>query len=53
MACRLRRPEGKRLCGLHKQTPEPVFGIIKPVMGLRRFLLRGTVEVEWSLMTMA
>jgi len=44
MACGLRTPEGKKLCGLRKQTPEPVFGIIKPVMGLRRFLLRGTVK---------
>jgi hypothetical protein len=29
MAWRLRTPQGKQLYGLRKQTPEPVFGIIK------------------------
>jgi Transposase DDE domain len=35
--------------------PEPVFGIIKSVMGFRQFLLRGLdcVRGEWSLVTMA
>jgi hypothetical protein len=41
MAWRLRTPQGKQLYGLRKQTPEPVFGIIKSVMGFRQFLLRG------------
>ena len=52
---RLRTPEGKKLYGLRKQTPEPVFGIIKSVMGFRQFLLRGldSVRGEWSLVTMA
>ena len=31
MAWRLRTPQGKQLYGLRKQTPEPVFGIIKSV----------------------
>jgi hypothetical protein len=33
---------------------EPVFGIIKSVMGFRQFLLRGLDQVqgEWSLVTM-
>ena len=55
MAHRLRTPEGKKLYGLRKQTPEPVFGIIKSVMGFRQFLLRGidNVQGEWSLVTMA
>ena len=55
MAHRLQTPEGKRLYALRKQTPEPVFGIIKSVMGFRQFLLRGldNVEGEWSLVTMA
>jgi Transposase DDE domain len=55
MSHRLRTPEGKRLCALRKQTPEPVFGIIKSVMGFRQFLLRGldNVQGEWSLVTMA
>src|SRR6202007_1964565 len=41
MAWRLRTPQGKQLYSLRKQTPEPVFGIIKSVMGFRQFLLRG------------
>jgi transposase len=55
MAWRLRTPQGKKLYGLRKQTPEPVFGIIKSVMGFRQFLLRGLdcVRGEWSLVTMA
>jgi len=55
MAHRLATPEGKKLYGLRKQTPEPVFGIIKSVMGFRQFLLRGLAKVrgEWSLVTMA
>lgn len=55
MLHRLQTPEGKRLYGLRKQMPEPVFGIIKSVMGFRQFLLRGldNVQGEWSLVTMA
>ncbi len=55
MTHRLQTPEGKRLYALRKQTPEPVFGIIKSVMGFRQFLLRGldNVQGEWSLVTMA
>src|ERR1039458_2057933 len=33
MAHRLKTPAGRKLCVLPKQTPEPVFGIIKSVMG--------------------
>jgi hypothetical protein len=55
MAYRLRTPNGKQQYALRKQTPEPVFGIIKSVMGFRQFLLRGLdhVRSEWSLVTMA
>jgi transposase len=55
MAHRLATPEGKKLYGLRKHTPEPVFGIIKSVLGFRQFLLRGLNKVrgEWSLVTMA
>jgi hypothetical protein len=55
MAHRLKTPEGKRLYGLRKQTPEPVFGIIKSVMGFRQFLLRGltSVQGEWDLVTLS
>jgi hypothetical protein len=51
----LQTPEGKRLYALRKQTPQPVFGIIKSVMGFRQFLLRGLGKVrgEWSPVTMS
>ena len=53
MSHRLQTPEGKRLYALRKQIPEPVFGIIKSVMGFRQFFLRGleNVQGEWSLVT--
>ena len=52
---RLKTPEGKKLYAMRKQTPEPVFGIIKSVLGFRQFLLRGldNVRGEWNLVTMA
>ncbi len=55
MAYRLATPEGKKLYALRKHTPEPVFGIIKSVLGFRQFLLRGLDQVrgEWRLVTMA
>jgi transposase len=51
MAHRLKTQMGKALYKLRKQTVEPVFGIIKEVMGFRRFLLRGRTKVglEWTL----
>jgi len=55
MAHRLQTPEGKKLYALRKHTPEPVFGIIKSVLGFHQFLLRGLDKVkgEWNLVTMA
>jgi transposase len=55
MAHRLKTPEGKKLYAQRKHTPEPVFGIIKAVLGFRQFLLRGLDHVrgEWNLVTMA
>jgi transposase len=55
MAHQLQTPDGKKLYALRKQVPEPVFGIIKSVLGFRQFLLRGIdcVRGEWSLVTMA
>jgi len=51
MAQRLKTALGQALYRLRKQTVEPVFGIIKAVMGFRRFLLRGRAKVslEWTL----
>lgn len=55
MTHRLATPEGKKLYGLRKHTPEPVFGIIKSVLGFRQFSVRGLDKVrgEWRLVTMA
>ena len=55
MAHRLKTPEGRKLYALRKQTPEPVFGIIKSVLGFRQFSMRGLEQArgEWSLVTMA
>jgi len=55
MAHRPASPEGRQLYALRKQTPEPVFGIIKSVMGFRQFSLRGLEKAkgEWNLVTMA
>ena len=55
MAHRLHTPEGKALYDLRKETVEPVFGIIKAVMGFRRFSLRGKAKValEWTLVTLS
>jgi hypothetical protein len=51
MAHRLKTTLGKMLYKLRKQTVEPVFGILKEVMGFRRFSLRGhaKVSLEWTL----
>src|ERR1700726_3971548 len=52
---RQRGDKGTTVYALRKQIPEPVFGIIKSVMGFRQFLLRGIdgVRGEWSLVTMS
>jgi hypothetical protein len=51
MAHRLKSAAGRSLYKLRKQTVEPVFGIIKEVLGFRRFSLRGhaKVSLEWTL----
>ncbi|MGH8335721.1 MAG: transposase [Gammaproteobacteria bacterium] len=51
MAHRLKTTAGRALYKLRKQTVEPVFGIIKEVLGFRRFSLRGLekVTLEWTL----
>lgn len=55
MTHRLATPQGRHDYALRKHTPEPVFGIIKSVMGFRQFSLRGLANVrgEWSLVTLA
>jgi len=51
MAHRMQTPAGKTFYKRRKQTVEPVFGIIKEILGFRRFLLRGRekVSLEWLL----
>ena len=51
----LKTRAGRAAYALRKQTVEPVFGIIKSVMGFRQFLLRGleNVQAEWTLVCMA
>ena len=46
---------GRALYQLRQQTVEPVFGIIKAVLGFRRFSLRGLAKVtlEWELVCLA
>ena len=55
MAHRLKTAAGKAVYKLCKETVEPVFGIIKEVMGFRRFHLRGiqTASLEWDLVTLS
>jgi len=55
MEHRLKTKEGKSVYAKRKVSSEPVFGIIKAVMGFRGFLLRGVdaVEGEWRLACMA
>ncbi len=55
MKHRLQTEAGKEFYAKRKSTVEPVFGIIKEVMGFRRFLLRGfeAVTGEWTLVCIA
>jgi hypothetical protein len=55
MKHRLATVVGKQKYKLRQQTVEPVFGIIKSVLGFRRFLLRGweKAKLEWTLVTLA
>lgn len=55
MTHRLTTKAGKAAYAIRKQTVEPVFGIIKSVMGFRQFSLRGLRKVtgEWNLVCLA
>lgn len=55
MKHRLSTQSGRALYALRKQTVEPVFGIIKQIMGFRQFSLRGVNKAsgEWTLATLA
>lgn len=55
MAAKLESAEGRALYRLRQQTVEPVFGIIKAVLGFTEFSLRGLDKVagEWDLVALA
>ena len=55
MKHRLQTLEGKQIYAKRKSTVEPVFGIIKHVMGFRQFMLRGfeKAQGEWNLICIA
>lgn len=55
MKQRLKTPEGSKIFSRRKCTIEPVFGIIKNVLGFRQFLFRGldAVRGEWRLVCLA
>ena len=52
---KLKSKQGRGIYRLRKMTVEPVFGIIKEVMGFRRFSLRGeaAIDGEWGLLCSA
>ena len=51
----LKTQTGRAAYARRKQTVEPVFGIIKSVLGFRQFSLRGLKKVtgEWMLVCLA
>lgn len=55
MKHRLTTQSGRAVYGLRKQTVEPVFGIIKHVMGFRQLSMRGVKKAagEWTLVSLA
>jgi transposase len=55
MKHRLKTAAGKTIYALPKVTSEPVFGIIKAVLGFRSFRMRGSeaADGEWNLVCMA
>jgi hypothetical protein len=55
MTNRIKTRAGRAAYALRKQSVEPVFGIIKSVLGFRQFLARGLAHVqnEWTLVCLA
>ena len=55
MAAKLASEDGRALYKLRQQTVEPVFGIIKAVLGFTGFSMRGLdrVDGEWNLVALA
>ena len=55
MRHKLKTVEGRKIYAQRKSTVEPVFGIVKHVLGFRQFFLRGleSVSGEWTLVSIA
>jgi hypothetical protein len=55
MRNKLKTAVGRTIYAQRKSTVEPVFGIIKQVLGFSRFFLRGLAAVsgEWTLVSIA
>jgi hypothetical protein len=55
MSEKMAKPESREEYKKRKQSVEPVFGIVKHIMGFRQFLLRGLdkVRLEWTLVLAA
>lgn len=55
MKHRMATPQGQAVYAQRKSTVEPVFGIVKSVLGFRQFHLRGLKNVsgEWTLVSIA
>ncbi len=55
MKHKLKTKTGRVMYAVRKCTVEPVFGIIKSVMGFRQFSMRGLkkAEGEWNLVCLA
>ncbi|EDN69273.1 Transposase, IS4 [Beggiatoa sp. PS] len=55
MQHRMKTTEGKEFYAKRKSTVEPIFGIIKEIMGFHHFMLRGfeAVKGEWTLVSIA
>ena len=55
MRNKLKTVEGRKTYAQRKSTVEPVFGIVKHVLGFRQFFLRGleAVSGEWTLVSIA
>jgi transposase len=55
MRRKLQTEAGRKMYAKRKQTVEPVFGIIKSVLGFGQFLLRGLAKVarEWELVCLS
>jgi hypothetical protein len=55
MRNKLKTLDGRKVYARRKSTVEPVFGIIKNILGFRQFFLRGldAVAGEWTLVSIA